>query len=69
MRFENGKVVHEHVWSDQTSLLVQIGLLGPSTPAGHLDRTGQKLLAVANDLARKLPKFELVVASWSADSR
>jgi hypothetical protein len=29
----------------------------------------QKLLAVANDLARKLPKFELVVASWSADSR
>ena len=30
MRFENGKVVHEHVWWDQASLLVQVGLLDPA---------------------------------------
>jgi carboxymethylenebutenolidase len=29
MRFENGKVAHEHVWWDQASLLVQVGLLDP----------------------------------------
>jgi carboxymethylenebutenolidase len=27
MKFENGKVAHEHVWWDQASLLVQVGLL------------------------------------------
>ena len=30
MKFENGKVAHEHVWWDQASLLVQVGLLDPS---------------------------------------
>ena len=27
MKFENGKVAHEHIWWDQASLLVQVGLL------------------------------------------
>ena len=30
MKFENGKVVHEHIWWDQASLLVQVGLLDPA---------------------------------------
>ena len=30
MRFKNGKVAHEHVWWDQASLLVQVGLLDPA---------------------------------------
>jgi carboxymethylenebutenolidase len=30
MKFENGKVAHEHVWWDQGSLLVQVGLLDPA---------------------------------------
>jgi len=30
MRFENGKVAHEHLWWDQASLLVQVGLLDPA---------------------------------------
>src|SRR5215471_14990784 len=30
MRFENGKVAHEHVWWDQAALLVQVGLLDPA---------------------------------------
>ena len=29
MKFENGKVAHEHVWWDQATLLVQVGLLDP----------------------------------------
>src|SRR5215472_10629735 len=31
MKFENGKVAHEHVWWDQASLLVQVGLLDSAT--------------------------------------
>ena len=30
MKFEDGKVAHEHVWWDQASLLVQVGLLDPA---------------------------------------
>jgi len=30
MRFESGKVAHEHLWWDQASLLVQVGLLDPA---------------------------------------
>jgi len=30
MKFENGKVAHEHVWWDQASVLVQVGLLDPA---------------------------------------
>ena len=29
MKFRNGKVAHEHIYWDQASLLVQIGLLSP----------------------------------------
>jgi carboxymethylenebutenolidase len=30
MKFENGKVAHEHLYWDQASLLVQVGLLDPA---------------------------------------
>jgi len=43
MKFENGKVAHEHVWWDQASLLVQVGLLDPG-----------KLPVVGVDQARRL---------------
>ena len=43
MKFENGKVAHEHVWWDQASLLVQVGLLD-----------GAKLPVVGVEQARKL---------------
>jgi carboxymethylenebutenolidase len=43
MKFENGKVAHEHVWWDQASLLVQVGLLDPA-----------KLPVVGVEQARKL---------------
>lgn len=31
MKFENGKIAHEHIYWDQASLLVQDGLLDPKT--------------------------------------
>jgi carboxymethylenebutenolidase len=43
MKFENGKVAHEHVWWDQASLLVQVGLLDP-----------KKLPVVGVEQARRL---------------
>jgi carboxymethylenebutenolidase len=30
VRFEGGKVAHEHIYRDQASLLVQVGLLDPA---------------------------------------
>jgi carboxymethylenebutenolidase len=47
MKFENGKVAHEHVWWDQASLLVQVGLLDPKRlPVVGIEQANQ-LLRVA----------------------
>jgi carboxymethylenebutenolidase len=47
MKFENGKVAHEHVWWDQASLLVQVGLLDPARlPVAGVEQA-RKLLRVA----------------------
>ena len=43
MKFEDGKIAHEHIYWDQASLLVQVGLLDPKT-----------LPAVGVEQARKL---------------
>ena len=51
MKFENGKVAHEHVYWDQASVLVQVGLLDrvnlPVTGAEQ----ARSLLTVAQDRA------------------
>jgi carboxymethylenebutenolidase len=53
MKFENGKVAHEHVWWDQASLLVQVGLLDPSNlPVVGIEQAKQ-LLRVAKTLEDK----------------
>jgi carboxymethylenebutenolidase len=47
MKIENGKVAHEHVWWDQASLLVQVGLLDPAKlPVAGVEQA-RKLLSVA----------------------
>ena len=47
MKFENGKVAHEHVWWDQASLLVQVGLLNlANLPVVGIEQA-KKLLRVA----------------------
>src|SRR5215470_20227476 len=44
MKFENGKIAHEHVWWDQASLLVQVGLLDPSKlPVAGLEQARELL--------------------------
>ncbi len=47
MKFENGKVAHEHTWWDQASLLVQVGLLDPAKlPVAGVEQA-RKLLRAA----------------------
>ena len=54
MKFENGKIAHEHVWWDQASLLVQVGLLDPATlPVAGVEQA-RKLLRVAQGHADEL---------------
>jgi carboxymethylenebutenolidase len=46
MKIENGKVTHEHVWWDQATLLVQVGLLDPAKlPVAGVEQA-RKLLSV-----------------------
>jgi carboxymethylenebutenolidase len=50
MKFENGKVAHEHIWWDQASLLVQVGLLDPTNlPVAGL-KQAHELLRLAHGL-------------------
>jgi carboxymethylenebutenolidase len=47
MKFEKGKVAHEHVWWDQASLLVQVGLLDTTNlPVAGLEQA-HELLRIA----------------------
>ena len=47
MKFENGKVAPEHIWWDQASLLVQVGLLDPGNlPVVGIEQA-RKLVRVA----------------------
>jgi carboxymethylenebutenolidase len=50
MKFENGRVAHEHIWWDQASLLVQVGLLDPTNlPVAGL-KQAHELLRLAHGL-------------------
>jgi carboxymethylenebutenolidase len=47
MKFENGKVAHEHIYWDQASLLVQVGLLDQANlPVAGVEQA-RKLLRIA----------------------
>jgi len=44
VHFRDGKVAHEHIYCDQASVLVQLGLLDPSTlPVAGVE-TARKVL-------------------------
>jgi len=48
MKFENGKVAHEHIYWDQASLLVQVGLLDPENlPVAGVEQA-RELLRISN---------------------
>jgi carboxymethylenebutenolidase len=62
VKFEDGKVAHEHIYWDQASLLVQIGLLDPEgLPVAGVD-TARKLLD------KSLPSNRLM-KRWSQSER
>jgi len=44
MKFENGKIAHEHIYWDQASLLVQVGLLDPDIVPAVGAEQARKLL-------------------------
>ena len=49
MKFENGKVAHEHIYWDQASLLVQVGLLDPAhLPVAGVEQA-RRLLGAAQE--------------------
>ena len=44
MKFEGGKIAHEHIYWDQASLLSQVGLLDPKTlPVSGAEQAGRLL--------------------------
>jgi len=51
MKFENGKVAHEHVYWDQASVLVQVGLLDRVNLLVTGAEQARSLLTVAQDRA------------------
>jgi carboxymethylenebutenolidase len=59
VKFEDGKVAHEHIYWDQASLLVQLGLLEPSglpvTGAEQADNVVDARAHPLNDLIPELP--------------
>jgi carboxymethylenebutenolidase len=55
VRFEGGKVAHEHIYWDQGSLLAQVGLLDPA----ELPVTGAEQAEAVLDV-RKHPLNELI---------
>ena len=57
MKFENGKVAHEHVWWDQASLLVQVGLLDPANlPVVGIEQARRLLRVAAKDMNPGVPR-------------
>ena len=47
VKFENGKIAHEHIYWDQASLLVQVGLLDPANLPVAGGEQARELLRVA----------------------
>ena len=59
VQFEGDKLVHEHIYWDQASVLVQIGLLDPAGLPVAGRETARKLTAPS------LPSNALMAKSWS----
>lgn len=47
VRFVDGKIAHEHLWWDQASVLIQVGLLEPSGLPVHGIEVTQRLRSLA----------------------
>lgn len=59
MKFENGKVAHEHIYWDQASLLVQVGLLDPANlPVAGVEQARELIALPRNTAATSKPTPE-----------
>jgi carboxymethylenebutenolidase len=58
VKFRNGKVAHEHIYWDQASVLVQIGLLDPAVLPVAGAETARKVTDVS------LPSNAMMAAAW-----
>ncbi|MGH3938511.1 MAG: hypothetical protein ACRDTG_07715 [Pseudonocardiaceae bacterium] len=47
VRFTEGKIAHEHLWWDQASVLIQVGLLAPDGLPMHGIEIAQRLRSLA----------------------
>jgi len=69
MKFENGKVAHEHVWWDQASLLVQVGLLDPANlPVVGVEQARRLLLVAGKNGGQDADLDERAVESRCVNS-
>lgn len=57
VRFEGGKVAHEHIYWDQASVLVQVGLLDPAGLPVAGAATAQKVLDAALPSNELMPRW------------
>lgn len=68
MKFENGKIAHEHVWWDQASLLVQVGLLDPANlPVTGAAQAMNLLRAVEQDGSKHAESIAEAVVFLASD--
>jgi len=58
--FEDGKLTHEHIYWDQASLLVQVGLLDPAGLPVTGAEQAEKILA-----PRAMPANRLLGKDWA----
>ena len=56
MKFEKRKVAHEHIWWDQASLLVQVGVLDPGNLPMRGVEQARELLRIAQSQGLVLAK-------------
>src|SRR5260221_14785313 len=62
VKFRDGKVAHEHIYWDQASVLVQVGLIDPATlPVAGVE-------SARKGLDKSLPSNVLMQAAWRASA-
>lgn len=68
--FRGGKLYHEHVYWDQASVLVQIGLLDPKAVPETARKTGvERLPVVGREAARRVLRGEIHGEEGEADNK
>ncbi|KKY26624.1 putative dienelactone hydrolase [Diplodia seriata] len=67
VNIRGGKLVHEKVYWDQASVLVQIGLLDPNIVPKHMKQKGLEQLPIIDDNAKKVLDEEAIPSNELLD--